>query len=173
MMAAPALIPILKKIAVYVVTDKKLLKTVCGIVIGIIFIILMPLIAIFSIASGEIEIDTAYLQSAIEANITEDETAALQGMEEDIALIQTKMTEAGYDDSKIRKAEVLYVLALYDGSEHEGAIDDLVDCFSEAQDDAELIYAVNLRFGTDISVSAFEKIMEKIEDESSADENLT
>ena len=39
----------LKKIAVWLLTDKKALKTVGGIVLGIIIIIIMPIVAILSI----------------------------------------------------------------------------------------------------------------------------
>lgn len=53
----------LKKIAVYILTDKKALKTVLGIVLGIIIIIIMPIVAIVSIFNGNIEIDTNRLQT--------------------------------------------------------------------------------------------------------------
>ena len=110
-MAAPAIVPILKKVATYVLTDKKLLKTVLGIVLGIIIIILMPLIAIFTIGSGHIQVDTDYIQSNIIANLTPEDTAKLQKIEDDMNSIQTKMTEAGYDETKVKRAQVLYANA--------------------------------------------------------------
>ena len=48
----------LKKIAIYVLTDKKALKVIGGIVLGIIIIIIMPIVAVVSIFNGNIEIDT-------------------------------------------------------------------------------------------------------------------
>lgn len=162
-MAAPALVPLLKKVATYVVTDKKLLKTVCGIVLGIIFIILMPLIAIFSIASGEIHIDTDYLQSSIIENLTPEQTVKLQKIEDDMNLIQAKMTASGHDENAVKKAQVLYTLALYDCSAQEEFIDDLVGCFAEIQTDEELITAINMKFGTNISFDEFEMVMSEIE----------
>lgn len=161
-MAAPALIPVLKKLAMYVVTDKKALKTVCGIVLGIIFIILMPLIAFFSIASGEIKIDTDYLQSSIVENLTSEETEMLQSIEDNMNLISAKMLESGFGEEKIKKAQVLYTLALYNLFEKEGVADDLVGCFKEEQTDEELITAINLTFGTDIPYEEFEEVMESI-----------
>ena len=44
----------LKKIAVSLLTDKKVLKVVGGIVLGIIIIIVMPIVAIVSIFNGTI-----------------------------------------------------------------------------------------------------------------------
>ena len=42
---------ILKKVAVAVGSNKSVLKTVCGIVLGIIFIVLMPIIALLGLFS--------------------------------------------------------------------------------------------------------------------------
>lgn len=164
-MAAPALVPILKKVATYVLTDKKLLKIVCGIVLGIIIIILMPLFAFFYIIGGNMQIDTQYLQSYIEENFSSEEIAMIQGVEEGMKLIQTKMTEAGYDDTKIKRAQVLYTLALYDYSDRDNFADDLVGCFEGVTNDEQLINAVNLKFGTNISYTEFEQVMASIEDE--------
>lgn len=40
----------LKKIAVYILTDKKALKVVGGIILGIIIIIIMPIVALLGIS---------------------------------------------------------------------------------------------------------------------------
>ena len=48
----------LKKIAVAILTDTKALKTVGGIVLGIIIIIIMPILAVVSIFNGDVNIDT-------------------------------------------------------------------------------------------------------------------
>ena len=63
----------LKKIAVYILTDKKALKVVGGIVLGIIIIIIMPIVAIVSIFNGSIEIDTGRLQTMVVENISAEE----------------------------------------------------------------------------------------------------
>ena len=55
----------LKKIAVWLLTDKKALKTVGGIVLGIIIIIIMPIVAILSIFGGGVDIDTGRLHEMI------------------------------------------------------------------------------------------------------------
>ena len=48
----------LKKLAVYIFTDKKALKIVSGIMLGIIIIIVMPIVAVVSIFNGNINIYT-------------------------------------------------------------------------------------------------------------------
>lgn len=58
----------LKKIAVALLTNPKVLKTIGGIVLGIIIIIIMPIIAIVSIFNGSIEIDTDRLQTMVVEN---------------------------------------------------------------------------------------------------------
>ena len=55
----------LKKIAVAVLTNKKLRRVVLGIILGIIIIVMMPMVAILSIFSGDIDIDTDRLQDRI------------------------------------------------------------------------------------------------------------
>jgi hypothetical protein len=48
----------LKKLAVAIFTNPKVLKTVVGIIIGIIVIICMPIIAVVPIFNGSMDIDT-------------------------------------------------------------------------------------------------------------------
>lgn len=48
----------LKKVAVALLTDKRVLKTLGGIVLGILIIIIMPVVAVISVFSGNIELDT-------------------------------------------------------------------------------------------------------------------
>lgn len=67
----------LKKIAVYLLTDKKALKVVGGIVLGIIIIIIMPIVAVVSIFNGDINIDTDRLQTMVVENLSAEEQAKL------------------------------------------------------------------------------------------------
>lgn len=60
----------LKKLAVYILTDKKALKVVGGIVLGIIIIIIMPIVAVVSIFNGSIDIDTDRLQQMVVENLS-------------------------------------------------------------------------------------------------------
>ncbi len=152
----------LKKIAVYILTDKKALKVVCGIVLGIIIIIVMPIVAVVSIFNGDINIDTDRLQTMVVENLSAEEQAKLQFVEDTMYGIENKMTEAGHSAQRVKEAQVLYVLALSDYAEQDGFIDKLVGCFSAGQTDEQLIAAVNSAFGTSLTVEDFSKVMNGI-----------
>lgn len=76
----------LKKIAVALLTDKKVIKTIGGIVIGIIIIVVMPIIAVVSVFNGSMDIDTDKLNQSIQENISVEQMENLQ-------LINDTMTE--------------------------------------------------------------------------------
>lgn len=68
----------LKKLAVYILTDKKTLKIAIGIILGVIIIIIMPIVAVVSIFNGDINIDTDRLQTMVVQNLSAEEKAKLQ-----------------------------------------------------------------------------------------------
>lgn len=98
----------LKKIAVALLTDKKVLKTVGGIVLGIIIIIIMPIVAVVSIFNGDINIDTDRLQQMVVQNLSAEEEAKLQFVEDTMLAIEDEMTAAGFDAQRAKEAQVLY-----------------------------------------------------------------
>lgn len=152
----------LKKIAVAILTDKKLRNTVLGIILGVIIIIVMPFAAIIALFNGGINIDTDRLQTIVVQNLSAEEQARLQRVEDLMYEIEDKMTEAGFGAERVKEAQVLYVLALSDYAEEAGFVDKLVGCFAEEQTDAELIAAVNAAFGTDLSAEDFTNVMSAI-----------
>lgn len=155
----------LKKIAVALLTNPKVLKTIGGIVLGIIIIIVMPIVAIVSIFNGGIEIDTDRLQTMVVENLSAEEQARLQFVEDTMYGIEDKMTEAGYSAQQVKQAQVLYVLALLEAASETDFIDRLVGCFSVDQTYEQLIAAINATFGKDISVDEFTKLMAAISPE--------
>lgn len=150
-MAAPAVAAVAKKVIAYVVTDKKAMKVVCGIVLGVIVIICMPIAALLGIFSGGIEIDTNRLQEMLQENRTV--------LMEQWTDVETGMTNAGYDSTRIQEAQLLYVFSLYEYVEETDFADKFVGCFAAEQTDAELIANVNAAFGTNISVDEFTNAM--------------
>lgn len=151
----------LKKIAVSLLTDRKALKVVGGIVLGIIVIIVMPIAAVLAVFSGDIDIDVDRLQEMVEENLSDEQQAKLQSVEDMINGIDDAMTEAGFED-RVREAQVLYVMALSDKAADEDFIENLVGCFSDDQSCEDLIEAVNDVFDTDISAEDFEKMMDSM-----------
>ena len=151
----------LKKLSAVVLSDKNNLKTAVGIIIGIIVIIVMPIAAVLSIFSGDMNIDTDRLQLMITESLTSEEEDNLKFIEDTMLTLDEKMTAAGFPD-RVEEAQVLYVLALSDYSREDGFTDKLVGCFAADQTDEQLISAVNETFGTDIKSEDFTKIMNDI-----------
>ncbi len=151
----------LKKLSAVVLSDKNNLKTAVGIVIGIIVIIVMPIAAVLSIFSGDMNIDTDRLQQMITESLTSEEEDNLKFIEDTMLTLDEKMTDAGFPD-RVKEAQVLYVLALSDYSREDGFTDKLVNCFAADQTDEQLILAVNEAFGTDINSKNFTKVMNDI-----------
>lgn len=151
----------LKKLAVYILTDKKALKVVGGIVLGIIIIIIMPIVAVVSIFNGSIDIDTDRLQQMVVENLSAEEQAKLQFIETTMTDIETSMKNAGFT-GRVKEAQVLYILALSDKAHESDFVSKLVGCFSADQTDEQLIGAVNSAFGTNIKTEDFSNAMGSI-----------
>lgn len=152
----------LKKIAVAVLTDKKLRRTVLGIILGVIIIIIMPVAAVISLFNGDIEIDTDRLQALVVENLSAEEKAKLQAVEDTMYAIEDEMKAAGFTAEKAKEAQVLYVLALSDYAEQTDFVSKLAGCFAEDQTDEQLITAVNTAFGTELKAEDYSKIMNSI-----------
>ena len=150
-MAAPAVGAALKKVATYILTDKKALKVV-GLIVGIILvIILLPIGALLAIFNGGIEIDTGRLDE-----IYQERQIQLVEIWESV---ESAMTDAGLDQTRIDEAQALFIFGLSEHVGEDGFADDLVSCFEEEQTDSELIDAVNAKFGTSIEVEDFQNAM--------------
>ena len=162
-MAAP-IIPILKKVAVAVLTDKKLFKKVMGIILGIIIIILTPVLAIVGIFSQLANMDVGEVKQFI----AEYEATASTVCEK----IEEEMTAQGFTALQIEEAQTLYVFALYDYGEEDGFVETLVGCYSlEGQTDEELMAKVNEAFGTEYLAEEYTVLMQEIRDNHVLDEN--
>lgn len=150
-MAAPAVGAALKKVATYILTDKKALKVV-GLIVGIILVIvLLPIGALLAIFNGGIEIDTGRLDE-----IYQERQIQLVEIWESV---ESAMTDAGFDQTRIDEAQALFIFGLSEHVGEDGFADDLVSCFEEEQTDSELIDAVNAKFGTSIEVEDFQNAM--------------
>ena len=162
-MAAP-IIPILKKLAVALVSDKKFRNRVFGIILGILVIIMLPVMAVVGVFSELGNINT----SEMEQILSEYETTASAVATE----IEEEMTALGYTSLQIKEAQTLYAFALYDYGAEEGFVEKLVGCYSlEEQTDEELIAKVNETFGTEYTAEEYTDLMQEIRDTHVLDEN--
>ena len=119
-MAAP-IIPILKKIAVALVSDKKGRKWLLGIILGVLFLILMPIIAVLGIFSGGIDLNTDGLFDKIYEQQAQMEIVAQE--------IEAEMLNAGYTQVEVQEAQTLYLFVLHDEGAEDGFVLRLVGCF--------------------------------------------
>ena len=153
-MAAPAIIPILKKVASVVLSDKKGRKAVLMIVGIVLVIIILPIIALLGIFSGGIDLGLNDINSMVQEQ--------QQVGEATLVAIEEAMLDEGYSQLRVEEAQAVYLLALFDKSDEENFVERLVGCFEEEQTDAELISAVNAEFGTAITPSEFTEALKEV-----------
>ena len=151
----------LKKIALALLTDKKVLKTLGMAILVLIVALLLPLMAMMAILTGDIELDTGELMDRIEANLAVSDLAMLTTIQDTMDGIETALTDAEMP-SRVREAQALYIMALYDKSGSSNFVSRLVSCFWENQTDTQLINAVNSEFGTNIAVEEFSRVAQNL-----------
>ena len=150
----------LKKLATVFLFQPKTWKIIGGIVLGILIILVMPLVAILSIFSGQLELDTEALRQAIEANYSEERLSRLQNLEGTMQDIESTMSANGFGWQQIQKAQMLYSLMLYEMAADPGFVSKLAGCFAQGQTDDQLVAAVNQAFGTEIDPAEFTQLMQ-------------
>ena len=152
----------LKQIAASLLTNKKVLKFIGGVILGVIIIVCIPIYTVVGIFSGDITIDLDCFQELLEQNMSAEDEAMLRQVEQTMIAIEDTMTAAGYTSQRVTEAQVLYVLALSDYASQPGFVDKLTGCFTPEQTDANLISSVNEAFGTNLLTLDFTTIMESI-----------
>ena len=152
----------LKQIAASLLTNKKVLKFIGGVILGVIIIVCIPIYTVVGIFSGDITIDIDRFQELLEQNMSAEDEAMLRQVEQTMIAIEDTMTAAGYPAQRVTEAQVLYVLALSDYASQPGFVEKLTGCFTPEQTDANLISSVNAAFGTNLLTLDFTNIMETI-----------
>lgn len=153
------------KITSAVASDKNA-KKVIGIIIGsVIGLLLIPLIAYMGIIGNmdSIEIDTNQVQQSIVQNMSAEEKAKLQHIEDVMTGISKECSKRKLKNIVNKKAQAVYACAFYDVEKSDNDfISKLVDCFEQAKDDNELLNMLNSAFGTNISAEDFDHLMSVI-----------
>lgn len=157
---------ILSKIFKSAVASDKNAKKVIGIIIGsVIGLLLIPLIAYMSIIGNmdSFEIDTNQVQQSIVQNMSAEEKAKLQHIEDVMTGISKECSKRKLKSIVGKKAQAVYACAFYDVEKSDNDfISKLVDCFEQAKDDNELLNMLNSAFGTNISAEDFNHLMSVI-----------
>ena len=151
----------LKKILVSLLTSKKGRKFLVYTVLVILLVIFMPILAVVAVLKSDFSFDHSSLSSVVVSNLTAEQQAQLQRMNDIGVDIGNAMKEAGFT-ARTKEAEVLFVLALSDHMDEDDFVSRLVGCFAEGQTDAQLVAAVNAEFGTEILVEDFSHVMQSI-----------
>lgn len=153
------------KITSAVASDKNARKVI-GVIIGsVIGLLLIPLIAYMGIIGNmdSIEIDTNQVQQSIVQNMSAEEKAKLQHIEDVMTGISKECTKRKLKSIVGKKAQAVYACAFYDIEKTDrDFISKLVDCFEQAKDDNELLNMLNSAFGTNISAEDFNHLMSVI-----------
>ena len=161
-MAAP-IIPILKKLAVAILTDKKARNKFFGVLLLIIVLAITPVLAVVGIFSQLVDISTSEMEEILSEY---ERTASVVCAE-----IEEEMMAHGYSALKIEEAQTLYAFALFDYGEEDGFVQKLVGCYSlEEQTDEELMAKVNEAFGTEYLAEEYTALMQEIRDRHVLDE---
>lgn len=151
----------LKKLAIAILGDEDTLKSVLAVLLAIVIGLLAPLMAIVALLSGGIRINTDTLVQLIEENMSPEDYAQMQLINDTALAIQHAMEAAGFA-SRFKEAQVLFILALSDHASEDDFVARLAGCFREGQTDAELVAAVNAEFGISFDAEVFTNIMNGI-----------
>lgn len=150
----------LKKILVALFTDKRTWKIIGAVVLGVILLFVFPLTVLGTFQMGaNLKLDTDALQKSLVENMSAEEKAKLQAMEDCMLTIERRMIEAGFP-ARVKEAQILYFCNLYEIQRTDpNFYEKLIGCFAANQTDEQLIDAVNRTFGTNVSLKDFRNIM--------------
>ena len=151
----------LKKIAVAILSNPKSWKTICGIILGIVIIVISPFAAVLGLMSGDIRIDNDRLSQLVAENLTEEQNSHLQMMNDTMTEVEKRLDEQELYDYKIH-AEVLYAVFLVDKSQDENFIPNFVKCFKKDSSTETIVNEVSKCFSIEINVDEVEKMVTSI-----------
>ncbi len=146
----------LKKIAVALLSDPKVLKKVCAVVLVLLVALFAPLISLMALFTGNLEFSPENLD--MEGIVVD---AQLQDV---LDVIETAFTDAGLE-ARLPEAQLLLLTHLHPYASEEKFADRLVACFTGDPTDQQLIEAVNTEFGTDISPEEFDEAVKELRQE--------
>ena len=145
----------LKKIAVAVLSDTKILKKGFIFLLSVLVGFMMPMAAVIGIFAGKsMEISDEDIENAL----SEEQREYYAKLNATYGEINERMQEAGFPD-RIDEAQTLFVMGLVDHMYDENFSLRLVGCFWGGQTDAELVDRVNAEFGTDMALDDYLKII--------------
>ena len=147
-----------KKVAVAVITDPKVMKKIVGIVIGIIVIICMPIVALVSICNGTMNIDTDKLTASIKQSVTDEQNATFKLYNDTMEKVEKQLKNKHLSKYNTL-AEIIYLFYLTDKSKDKDFVKDYVSCFKKDYSNADVVNAVNKKFGKEVELEYINKMV--------------
>ena len=164
---------IIKKLLLALLTDKKLRKTIGGILLGLVVMIMMPIGAVIALLNSEVVIDPDALKQEVEAQMSGENMAGGELLSAKLSEISAAFEEAGFSEF-IRPAQNISVVFLSDRLEEEGFAETLAGCFRTGQTTESFLLVVNAVFGVEITLEELTAVTGDltIEPETEPDESL-
>lgn len=153
------------KVAITVVSDKRGRVAIATILCSAIMLFFLPLIVYMGVMSnlGEVGIDTVQAQQMIVQNMSLEEKAKLQHLENVMVGISKEFQKRKLNNYTIKKAQALYVCALYDAEKTDSDfITKYAECFEQSETDDDLRNAIFSAFGVQINADEFNNLMSVI-----------
>lgn len=151
----------LKKIALSLLSDKRVVKTVCMGILCVLLALVLPFLGVASVmdaAASQENLDKAKTQ--VIDNLSAEDMAQLQNMDDTVQAIAQRMAEEEMP-SKTLDAQVLYICWLAD-KVNVNTVSRFTGCFNAEQTDEQLIARVNAAYETDIRASDYTKILSSV-----------
>ena len=137
----------LKKLATAAATDKNVAKTIGGIALGVILVLITPIFALFGIFQSGSELDF----SALAAQAQNEQLAYFESV---MLAIEDEIAVQGLDVDPLQ-AQIIYLCALQDREQEEGFYTNYIACFADGQD---VFLDISETFGVTFTKDEIEKI---------------
>lgn len=153
-------IPVIAKVAVTVVTNKKLRRIAGVIILGVIIIVIAPIAILLGVMDTGQSIDwnSPEMQQQIIDNMTDEEKARLQHFADAMQNIEDEITAQGLSVEPI-KAQVIFLSVLIDREETDTFYADFISCFADDADDETVFHNLSAKFGVSLTAEEKEKIL--------------
>ena len=153
-------IPVAAKVAITVLTDKRLLKIVGGIILGIIIVIIAPIAILLGVmdTGQSIDWDSPEMRQQIMNNMTDEQKIRLQHFADVMQKIEDEITAQGLMVEPI-KAQVIFLSTLINREETDTLYSDFISCFADDADDETVFANLAVKFGVSLTAEEKEKIL--------------
>ena len=142
----------MKKIAIAAATDKKVGKAVLGIIGGVVFVLITPVLALLAIFQSGAELD-------LSAMIAQAQNEQLLYFEQIMLSIEDEIIAQDLKIDPLR-AQIIYLCALQNREREEDFYYNYIACFADGQD---VFSAISEAFGVTFSSDDIEKIEQLID----------